>query len=692
MRKLTAFMALLSMSVLNVISQDASRFFKKDDLLKIGVYYYPEHWDPSQWDRDFRKIAEMGFEFTHFAEFAWAMIEPEEGKFDFSWLDKAVALADKHGLEVIICTSTATPPVWLATKHPEIYLWDENYIRRLPGARGDYSFSSDVYWNYTEKCVAELARRYGHDKRIWGWQIDNEPSAPADHSPAAEEKFRSWLKKKYKTVQELNKKWGTAFWGAVVNDFSQVRIPNTRHMGGVSPHAVLDFKRFTADQQAAFLNFQADIIRKYVSEEQWITTNYISTVSSMDARRADKLDFASFTVYPVRGVKDASELGFRIGSRFIIPYGCAFHKNINGITGIMELQPGQVNWAAINPQPLPGVVRMWLWNAFAGGCSFACTYRFRQPLYGSELYHAGIVGTDGVTPSQGGREYQQFISEIKSLRKIYDPRTAVPKRCAERKTAILWNHENVWDIDYQRQTSQWNTWTHMFKYLEAVKRCGAPLEIIPESADFNQYRVLIAPACQLVDSDLIDRWTEYVKNGGHLVLTCRTGQKDRSGQLWPARWASPILPLIGGEILYFDLMLPDGKGIVQMENQEYEWNNWGEVIEPREGTRELAVYGNQFYSGKAAVISRGFGKGTVTYIGVDTDDGRLEHKVMRKVYQGAGVPIEDYPEGVFVDWRDGFWVAVNYSSTSCDFPLSGKAKIIIGDKKLNPAGVLVWIE
>jgi beta-galactosidase len=116
------------------------------------------------------------------------------------------------------------------------------------------------------------------------------------------------------------------------------------------------------------------------------------------------------------------------------------------------------------------------------------------------------------------------------------------------------------------------------------------------------------------------------------------------------------------------------------------------VIEPFEGTRALAVYGNQFYSGKAAVISRGFGKGTVTYVGVDTDDGRLEQSVMRKIYQSAGIAVEDYPEGVFVDWRDGFWVAVNYSSTSYDFPLTEKAKIIIGDKKLDPADVLVWIE
>jgi beta-galactosidase len=677
--------------------QDAARFFPRKDLMAVGVYYYPEHWPESDWDRDLKNIAAIGFSFVHMAEFSWAFLEPREGVFDFGWLDKAVGIAARHGLKVILGTPTPAPPAWLATKHPEIFLQDGRYQAREHGIRGNYSTSSPVFRRYAERIAGEMAKRYGKDERVWGWQVDNEPGAPADYGPAAQARFREWLKKKYGTIERLNSTWGTAFWSVRYDAFGQVRIPNQALAGEdkLNPHAVLDHKRFNADETADFLNLQARTLKKHAEPGQWITTNYVSAVNDADPRRSAGLDFPSFTMYLLRGVAGLGPDGFRLGAPYRLAWANDFYRPIRGATGVMELQPGQINWARINPQPMPGVVRMWLWHAFAGGCSFACTYRYRHIPYGSEQYHDGIVGLDGVTLSAGGEQYKRVIGEIKTLtEKIGPGPKAAPASYAARRAAILWNHENLWDLEEQKQTVQWDTRRHVEKYYAGLKSCGAPVDVVGEDADFSRYKVLVAPAYQLVDAALIGKWKTFAEGGGHLLLTCRTGQKDRNGRMWEGKTSAPIAPLTGADIAFFDMMFEDGDGKIALKGEvkPFVWNNWAEILTPAAGTEAWATYSSQFFAGKAAVVSRKVGRGTVTYAGVDTEDGRLEREVVRRVFLGAGIGVASYPEGVFVDWRDGFWVAVNYSSAPYDLSLPAGAEILFGDKRLDPADVCVWVE
>jgi len=178
------------------------QFFEPEKMVETGVYYYPEAWNPNQWDRDFKKMADMGFEFTHFAEFAWAQLEPKEGKYNFEWLDKAVELAAKNNLKVILCTPSATPPVWLVRKYPEVLVQMPNGQNAQHGTREHYSWSSKRYQELTTKIVNAMAKHYANDNRIWGWQIDNEPShyGTYDYSAAAHSAFKTWLRNKYKNI------------------------------------------------------------------------------------------------------------------------------------------------------------------------------------------------------------------------------------------------------------------------------------------------------------------------------------------------------------------------------------------------------------------------------------------------------------------------------------------------------------
>ena len=476
-------------------------------------------------------------------------------------------------------------------------------------------------------------------------------------------------------------------------NFEQINIPNAETLvADPSPHAVLDFKRWFAHEAAGYINLQASVLRKY-SQNQWITTNFMSMHEDVDPTLSAKtLDVFSWTHYPVHGEMNEGPLGFRLGSAEEMSFMHDFMRPFTGLSGPMELQPGQVNWGDINPWPLPGAIHMWILRAFGAGARLVCTYRYRQPLYNSELYHKGLVEPDGVTPSPGGREYAQAAHDMVELRRHYNASAREPESYAARRTAFLIHYDNRWDISNHPQTSRWNTVGHWMRYYRALKSMMAPVDVLTPERDFTKYPFVVAPAYQLVDDDLIERFKKYVTGGGHLILTCRTGQKDMRGQLWEALWAAPIYPLIGAKIPFYDVLPKGVKGQVIAGGKSYAWGAWGDVVEPDAGTEVLAKYGDQFYAGRAAVTNRKLGKGTVTYVGVDTLDGELERSLLHDIYRTAGADPANLDPNFLVDWRDGFWVATNFAGSGERIPAPASAQMLVGEREVPPGGAAVWIE
>ncbi|MCX7723235.1 MAG: beta-galactosidase [Verrucomicrobiae bacterium] len=678
-------------------SQTSPAHFPAPDLMRVGVYYYPEAWPSNQWARDIANIKKLGLEFVHMGEFAWAFMEPEEGRFDFDWLERCVQLCAEHGLKVILCTPSPTPPIWLTQKHPEVLMVDAKGRRMQHGARQHACWSVPTYRDYVRKIVNELGRRFGNDTRVWGWQLDNELSHYGKepcYCDSCQAKFRAWLKSKYGTIENLNRDWGTAFWSQRYQSFDQIRLPNREELAAqINEHALLDAQRWFAEEAADYLRFQASILRQYCGNRQWITHNFMHAFDRVyPVLNAADFEIMTWTIYPVHGQLNEGPLGFRLGSAAAFSFACDFFRNINGVHGIMELQPGQVNWGEVNPQPYPGAVRMWLWRAFGGGAKFVCTYRYRQPLFGAEQFHYGIVGTDGVTPSTGGEQFAQVTREMRLLRQNFNPDAKEPAAYAARRTAILYNFENRWDIDNHKQTVRWDTMGHIFKYYRALKRLGCPVEVITEAKPLDKYPVLVAPAYQLVDENLVQRWRDYVEKGGHLVLTCRTGIKDRRGHLWEGPWAMPILELIGAKIKFYDTLPAPHSGKIKAGDATYTWVSWAEVLDPAISTAVLAEHADQYYAGQPAAVTRKLGKGTVTYVGVDSVEGELEARLVRGVFERAGIAVEDFPDGFIVDWRDGFWVATNFTDKPQRAPVPPGAKLLIGTAEVPIAGVAVWME
>ena len=245
-------------------------------------------------------------------------------------------------------------------------------------------------------------------------------------------------------------------------------------------------------------------------------------------------------------------------------------------------------------------------------------------------------------------------------------------------------------INQNKQTIEWNTENHFLKYYKALKSFGTPVDFIRDTTNFAAYPFLIVPAYQQIDKQLIAKLTSYAEKGGHLVMSCRTGHQDRDGHLWEAPFAQPIYNLIGAEIDSYDLPMPQSVDSVRFEGKPYPWTSWGEIIKPGKGTESWGKYEGDFYAGRSAVISRKLGKGTVTYIGVDSQSGNLEHDVLSRIFHESNVGIESYPAGIITEYRDGFGIAMNYSDKIYDMKLPDSSEVIFGNKSISQAGVLVW--
>jgi beta-galactosidase len=334
---------------------------------------------------------------------------------------------------------------------------------------------------------------------------------------------------------------------------------------------------------------------------------------------------------------------------------------------------------------------MWIMRSFAAGARMVCTYRYRQPLVGNEQYHKGLVETDGVTPSPGGLEYAQAMRDVVKLRERYRAGGAAPPSYTKRRTALVIDFDSRWDIDIHKQTDRWDTVGRWMKYYRALKSMMAPVDVVTDAHDLSAYPFAVVPAHQIASDEAIARWKAYAEAGGHLVLTSRTAEKDLRGHFPEMLWAERLRPLTGARFIKYNVLPGTIQGHVLADGIRYAWRSWADILEPETGTTVLATYADQFYAGKSAAVTRKLGKGSVTYIGVDTLRGELEAALLRKVWSAAGAGPASLKADFVVDWRDGFWVASNFSSVAQTIPAGADAELVGGSRTVPPGGTAIWV-
>ena len=605
---------------------------------ELGVCYYPEHWPESQWAEDAERMADTGLTWVRIGEFAWSRLEPNEGDLRWEWLDRAVETLGAAGLKVVMGTPSATPPRWVCEKHPSLYALDEHGHVRGFGSRRHYCFSHAGYRGEAVRIARLMGERYGRNPHIAAWQIDNEygcHDTVVSYSDAACDAFRAWLAEKYGSIEGLNSAWGNVFWSMEYRHFGEVFLPNLT-VTEPNPSHVLDFMRFSSDQVVVFNKAQVDALRPLADTP--LIHNYMGRTVEFDhfAVGAD-LDVASWDSYPLGFLEDRSDRGDAWKQRFARsgdPDFQAFHHDIYRAVGkgrwwVMEQQPGPVNWAPHNPDPAPGMARLWAWEAFAHGAEAVLYFRWRQAPMAQEQLHSGMLRPDSVAAPALG-EAAQVAAELDGME--LETGTA--------PVGLVFDYESAWAWKAQPQGAEFDYFRLVFDFYRGLRRLGLNVDIIPrDCTDLSPWKMVVVPGL-LHWGALSDALEAYE---GVVVAGPRCGSKTADMQI--ALPLGPNLPGVSATVARVETLRADTP-VLLPEGGAYQF--WREVLEG--DALELA------YDGVTARV----GSAQRQYLGGWPDDTAM-HRILGDAAVEAGLETLDLPDGLRV--RDaGKWrFAINYA-------------------------------
>ena len=591
----------------------------------FGVDYYPEHWvypyggtaeaPESRWERDVELMVQAGVNVVRMGEFAWGLFEPEEGKYDFEWMRRAMNLFAKAGIKIVLGTPTAAPPIWLAKKHPEILPIDERGLKRHEGTRRAYCLNSDVYWDYSQRIVRAMANALGKHPQLIAWQIDNGLGGHGTESSFNEETRRdwnAWLKSKYETIENLNDLMGNRFWSQTVTEWDHVPMPMatpTVH----NPALIMDWMRFSSDTLVAYAKMQAAVLRE-VTPDVPVTQNLRALSRNFDHfDMAEVLDFVSVDSNATINTK-CSELACEIDmmrslkkTNIRTPDGdCGFW--------VIEQKAGNVNWQEVNSLLRPGVVRMFTYQLVSRGACGVLYFLWRQPRIGSEKFYGGVLTHDGRGNNRVYNEVREIGHELKRL----SPALRGTKVVAE--TCILWSHDNDWNLKYVKQPNKFfSQREHIQLFYNALHDRNIPIDFARPTEDLSKYKLVIAPSLQLLGAGEADLLKLYVQNGGTLVGTCNTGLVDEHHITPDSGFPNNLTDLFGLEVLEFDPLPPGEENHLTIKGafsatHLHAARLWCDLIEPK-GCQVLGTYSKDFYAGRPAITMNQFGDGKAIYIG-----------------------------------------------------------------------------
>ena len=651
--------------------------------MKTGVCYYPEHWPESQWATDAAHMRKIGLQMVRIGEFAWSRLEPSAGDYQFDWLTRAIDTLADAGLEVILGTPTATPPAWLIRNNPDMLAVDEHGQVRDFGSRRHYCFSSEPYRAECERIVTELAMRYGKHEGITAWQTDNEygcHSTSISYSNGALLAFQDWCRRQYNGIEALNLAWGNVFWSMEYTAFSEIGLP----VGTVTesnPSHRLAFWRFSSEQIKSFNKLQVDIIRAHAPGRD-VVHNFMGNFVEFDHFDvADDLDVASWDNYPLgfltRDGNDAADQATYLRTGH--PDSSAFHHDLYRACGkgrmwLMEQQPGPVNWAPFNPAPVPGMVRLWGWEAFAHGAEVVSYFRWRQVSFGQEQMHAALLLPDG-GEDDAAVEVKQLGDEVSKVSSLNVEMEAAP-------VALVFDYAGDQAARIQQPDGQnYDPLTFIQSVYSAVRQWGVQVDIVPTTANLEHYKLIILANQCLSDTTLA---TKLAGTNGHIMMFPRTGSK--TADCWIPDQLPPgaFQQLIDIKITRVET-LP--KSISMTTDQEATVIDWRERVEAAFPAEDHFEDGWGFH----------YRRERVHYINACPDRKTLLSLIEARL-QESGIDHIDLGPGLRIARRGELTLAFNYGPESIDISdailrlhrFDKKAGFVIGQSALQVGDVCAW--
>jgi beta-galactosidase len=624
----------------------------------FGIDYYPEQWPPELWMSDAQRMAEMGIRAVRMMELAWAVIEPEEGKFDFSIFDKAIDLFAIYHIQTVLGTPTAAIPAWLWEKDPEILQIHPSGIQKQFGTRREACFNNPTYLAACILVVDEIGRHFGKNPNVIGWQIDNELGHEGTDKcicPNCLDRWHTWLKTKYKNIEEVNKIWGTVFWSGVFPDFDSIPMPQKQIQTTLNPGLKLDFDRFSSDSIISFVERQVAILKKYVRPDQWLTHNVFLTPHSavVDMEKMFKsLTQPAGSCYPVWG--DATEPT----PYYFMSYFLSYVRGLKdtGNFSILEQFTSPQGHDSLGYLPPKDQVILWTNQSIARGANKIFYFRWRTAPYGQEQNCYGILNRDN-KDTEIKKKIEENISKNQSQ---YSSFANVP---FESQACLLYDKDNSRIIkDQFLSRGIFNAPNEYMQvgYDYELTRAFAPYVIFNINADvksvqqvdLNKYKMISLPLYQMTDSDFVKRLTTWVEQGGALILGWRCGTRDDKNWATDKELPGEFAVLAGVKIHDFEsLNLTKTKirlkGLPLLFNGE----NWADVLEP-DSARPIGWYtvGKKDYFGKPCITENKFGKGRVYYVGTSLDLLGIFF-LYRKIYKANEMNPRFYGMGVEMTHR-----------------------------------------
>ena len=637
--------------------------------LSLGTCYYPEHWDPGLWREDLQRMKENGIFTIRIAEFAWNLVEPREGEFTYDFFDEFLDVAEEEEMNVIFGTPTATPPVWLTEKYPEVLNCRMDGAPFYHGMRRHYNYNSPVYQELSARIVKKVAKHYGKRPCIVGWQIDNEINCEVDefYSESDTLAFREFLKKKYKTLDNLNEAWGTIVWNQTYTSWKEIYVPRTTIHNSTNPHQMLDYYRFISDSALRFCKMQSDIIRKYKKPGDFITTNGMFGNLDNHKMQDDCLDVYTYDSYPnfayclIEDPKHSDDLNDRKWSRNLMEV-----RSICPHFGIMEQQSGANGWNTRMeaPAPKPGQMTLWAMQSIAHGADYVSFFRWRTATVGTEIYWHGILDYDN-RDNRKLKEVNRIWQKTKAIAEITGAEYRAP-------FAVLKDYDNIWD-------SQVDVWHERLakkseKEIFVAAQLGhTPMDVLylrdcTEVEELKKYPVLIYPHALILTKKRVKLLKEYVKSGGSLLIGCRTGQKDKHGHCVMMPMPGLLSDVSKTDVKEFTFVGPADDAVSMAWNGKIiETGIFNDILSAQgEKATVLATYASNYYKGSPALIETKCGKGRILHFG-GTFTRENTEEFLR--YLGIWEPWRDLVElprdcELAVREKDGkqYFFVLNYSS------------------------------
>lgn len=593
------------------------------DKILYGGDYNPGQWEKNIWKQDMEYFREAHLNSATINVFSWAKLQPSEDQYDFSQLDEIVQMLEKQDSRIVMATATAALPAWLVKRYPETARTDFEGRHHVFGQRHNACPNSTVYQKYMTRLASKLAERYHSNPHIVCWHVNNEYGGECYCENCAKA-FRVWLRKKYRTLDALNKAWNMEFWGHIVYDWDEIVPPNAlgdaiswdkTAFAGLS----IDYRRFMSD--SLLENFKAEkaAIRKYDPDTP-ITTNLMGTYKGLDYFKwAKELDIVSWDNYPsyntpwshvamchdlMRGLKDAPFM-------------------------LMEQTPSQQNWQPYNSLKRPGQMRAQSYQTLAHGADTIQFFQLRRSVGGCEKFHGAVISHAGTDQTRVFREVTQLGAELEAL----GTQTLGAKNVSN--VGIFFDWDNYWALEYTSGPSiELKYIDQIQQYYEYFYERNYGVSMIPSDADFSKYKVIAAPVLYMIKDGMKEALEEYVKQGGILITTFMSGIVDQSDNVHLGGYPGPLRSMAGVWVEEIDALAPEQfNEVAFLDGTASCCSLVCDLMHP-EGAEVLAVYGSDFYAGMPAVTKHSFGDGTVYYIGTRLDSFGLA-KVLDQAVQDA---------------------------------------------------------